>query len=169
MTGFHFDASARAVLRSLVPVLCPADAVPLADSIIDHLELTLGAAPAMMGRGFKLGLLAYDLGSLPRYFRRAHLLAGDKAERYFASWEHGLTPLQVQLARALNQLVGLACYEQPEMTAAVGYAPAPWIEKVTRKRLSVYKDDIDKQARQILAPDPLRPAVQLKKVAHGRR
>jgi hypothetical protein len=57
------------------------------------------------------------------------------------------------------------------MAARVGYAPAPWIEQVTRKRLSVYKDDIAKQARQILAPDPLRPNAQLpyKQVARGGR
>ena len=61
----------RAVLRSLVPVMCPPEAVPLADAIVDHIELTLGAAPPLLGRGFAAGLHAYDLGALPRYLRRA--------------------------------------------------------------------------------------------------
>jgi hypothetical protein len=55
--------------------------------------------------------------------------------------------------------MSLACYEQPEITARIGYHPAPWIEEVTRKRLTVYRDDVRKQEAQILAPDPLRPGI----------
>ena len=160
MTAYRHSPTARAVLRSLVPVLCPPEAAPLADAIVDHLELTLGVTPAVMSRGFAAGMLAYDLGAVPRYLRRAHALTGERAERYFASWEHGVTPLQVQLARVLNQLVSLACYEQPEMMEAVGYRVGPWIEEVTQKRLTVYASDVKKQAAQILAPDPLRPTTK---------
>ena len=79
----------------------------------------------------------------------------DQAEAYFGSWETGPTPLHVQLARALNQLMSLSCYEQPEMMEAVGYRPAPWIAEVTKKRLTVYAEDVERQQAQVLAPDPL--------------
>ncbi|MBA3538058.1 MAG: hypothetical protein H0T79_00370 [Deltaproteobacteria bacterium] len=155
--SYQHTATSRAVLRSLVPVICPPDAAELADAIVDHMALSIGASPALLQKAIVAGLLTYDLGALPRYFRRAHALPADKAERYYASWEHGVTPLHVQFARAVNQLMSLSCYEQPAMMAAIGYHPAPWIDQVTRRRLSVYTADIERQARQILAPDPLRP------------
>ena len=154
---YHHSKTARAVLRSLVPVICPPEAAPLADAIVDHMELTLGALPPLMQQGLAAGLVTYDIGALPRYLRRAHALSPAKAEAYYASWEHGLTPLHVQLAKALNQLMSLACYEQPAMMESVGYRPTAWIETVTKKRLTVFADDVKKQDAQILAPDPLRP------------
>jgi hypothetical protein len=157
---YRHSPQGRAVLRSLVPVICPPEALPLADAIVDHLELTVAASPYLVGRGFATGLVAYDLGALPRYLRRAHTLTGARAERYFRAWEHGPTPMQVQLARAINQMMSFSCYEQPEMMDAVGYRPAAWIEHVTKRRLAVYGDAAHEQERRILAPDPLRPSTR---------
>ncbi len=156
MTYTH-SKTARAVLRSLVPVICPPEAHPLADAIVAHVELSLGVAPALVQRAFAAGLAAYDLGALPRYGRRAHALSPEKAEAYFASWEHGFTPLHVQFAKAVNQLMSLSCYEQPEMLEACGYRPAGWIAEVTKKRLAVYGDEVRAQEARTIAPDPLRP------------
>jgi hypothetical protein len=147
------------VLRSLVPVVCPPEAHGLAAAIVDHMGLTLAVSPPLLRRAFATGLVAYDLGALPRYRRRAHRLEPAAAERYFTAWEHGLTPLQVQFARAINQLMSLSCYEQPEILERLGYRPGPWIEEVRAKRLSVFRDDVRRQDTQILAPDPLRPGV----------
>ncbi len=152
----------RKVLRSLVPVICPEEAVPHADDIVEHMALTIGAAPRLLQKLIGTGMLAYDLGALPFHRRRAHQLVGERAERYYASWEHGVTPLHVQFARALNQLMSMSCYEQPAMTERIGYHVAPWIEKVTQKRLTVFRDDVRKQEAQILAPDPLRPGVDVR-------
>jgi hypothetical protein len=146
----------RAVLRSLVPVICPPAALPLADAIVDHVALTLGASPWPLRRGFAAGLIAYDLGALPGYRRRARSLTAAAAERYFTAWEHGPTPLHVQLARATNQLLSLACYEMPAMMERVGYRPGPWIAEVRQRRLAVYADDVRRRAGEIIAPDPLR-------------
>lgn len=161
--SYRHSRTARAVLRSLVPVLCPPEAVALGDAIVHHLELTLAASPALLQRGFAVGLVTYDLGALPRHRARARALRGDAAERYYASWEHGPTPLHVQLARGINQLMSLSCYEQPEMMERVGYRPVPWIAEVTQRRLTVYRDDVRRQQAQILAPDPLRPGVRVKR------
>jgi len=162
MTAYRHSRTARAVLRSLVPVICPPEAALLGDAIVEHMGLTLGASPAMLQRGLATGLVAYDLGALPRYARRARSLTGEAAERYYVSWAHGPTPLQRQLARGINQLMSLSCYEQPEMMERLGYRPAPWIAEVTQRRLTVYRDDVQRQDAQILAPDPLRPGVRVK-------
>lgn len=154
-------------MRSLVPVICPPEAHALADAIIDHLALTLDASPALLQNGFAAGLVTYDLGALPRYRRRAQKLEGANAERYYASWEHGSTPLHTQFARALNQLMSLSCYEMPEMMERVGFRPAPHIAEVTVRRLAVYRDDVRAQEAQILAPDPLRPGVRVGKRARA--
>jgi hypothetical protein len=159
MSEYQHTAIGRAVLRSLVPVICPPEAQPLADDIIDHLALTLGVSPVLLQKGFAAGLVTYDLGAVLRYGKRAQHLTGDKAERYFASWEHGPTPIHKQFAHALNQLMSLSCYEMPAMMERVGYRPAPFIEEVTQRRLSVYRDDVRKQEAQVLAPDPLRPPI----------
>jgi len=145
------NALSKRVLRSLVPVICPPDAAPLADAIVEHMALTLGASGALVGKAFDAGLLAYDLGAIARFGRRAHALTGAKAERYYTYWESS------QFGRAINQIMSLGCYEQPEMMKACGYDPEPWIKEVTKKRLTVYADDVRKQDAQILAPDPLRP------------
>lgn len=152
----------RDVLRSLVPVICPIEALPYAHDIVEHMALTIGAAPRLLQKLIGTGILAYDLGALPFHGRRAHRLDADRAATYFASWEKGITPLHLQFARAINQLMSLSCYEQPAMQEHVGYRVAPWIEKVTQKRLTVFRDDVRKQEAQILAPDPLRPGVDVR-------
>lgn len=158
---FQHTARGRDVLRSLVPVICPPEYAHLGDAIVDHMALTIAASPWIVQKALTAGLVTYDLGALPRYRRRAHALTGDAAERYFVSWEHGPTPLHAQLARALNQLMSLSCYEQPEVMEAIGYRPAAWIAEVTRRRLTVYGADVRRQEAQVLAPDPLRPGFRL--------
>lgn len=158
---YRHAPSTRAVLLAMAPVICPPEAHGLADAIVDHMALTFGAIPSLMRRGLVAGIATYDLGALPRYRRRARSLTGDAAARYFASWETGPTPLHVQLARAVNQLMSLACYEQPAMMERLGYRPAPWIAEVSRRRLAVYSSDAQRQAAQLLAPDPLRPGFRL--------
>jgi hypothetical protein len=163
--SYRHSSTTRAVLRSLVPVICPPEAEGVGEAIVDHMEQTFGVIPSILQRAIGAGFLAYDLGSVPRYLRRAHALAPAKAEAYYETWEHGFTPMHVQFARMINQLMSLACYEQPEMADRIGYRPGPWIEQVTKKRLTVFADDVRKQDAQILAPDPLRPIATKKEVA----
>ena len=161
--SYRHSRTARAVLRSLVPVICPPEALALGDAIVEHMEPTIAASPVAIQRGMAVGLVLYDVSALPRYLRRARSLTGDRAERYYAWWHDGPTPIHRQLARGIQQLMSLACYEQPEMMARVGYQPAPWIAEVTQRRLTVYRDDVRRQQAQILAPDPLRPGVRVKR------
>jgi hypothetical protein len=151
--------TARAVLRSLVPAVCPPEAGALAGAIAEHVLLGIDSMPSALRHGFYAGLVTYDLGALPRHRRRARALTGAAAEAYFAGWERSRVPLFAELAHTLNRVLSLSCYEQPEMAAAIGFHPAAWIERSRTRRLAVYSDDIRKQAEQILAPDPLRPSV----------
>src|SRR5215468_10563579 len=104
MAAYRHSATARAVLRSLVPVICPPEALALGDAIVEHMEPTIAAAPAAIQRGFAAGLAVYDLSALPRHARRARALTGDRAERYYGAWLDGPTPLHRQLARGIQQL-----------------------------------------------------------------
>jgi len=162
MAAYRHSATGRAVLRSLVPVICPPEAIGLAGAIVEHMEPTIAASPAAIQRGLAIGLVLYDLGALPRHARRARSLTGDRAERYYERWLHGPTPIHRQLARGIKQLMSLSCYEQPEMMERVGYRPGPWVAEVIERRLTVYKDDVQRQAEQLIAPDPLRPGVRVK-------
>ena len=165
--AYTHSPTARAVLRSLVPVICPPEAHALADAIVDHMALTIGASPALIQRALAAGLLSYDLAALPFFGRRAQHLSPERAERYYGAWERGPTPLNTQFAHALNQLMSLSCYEQPELCERVGFRPAPWIDEVARKRLTVFRDDVRRQEAQVLAPDPLRPGVDVRSMATG--
>jgi len=157
------NKAANRVLKSLVPVICPPEAVPYADAIVEHMGLTIAASPPMLATALTAGLITYDLGALPFYRSRAHKLTGDEAERYYVTWEHGFTPMHVQFARGIKQLMSLSCYEMPAMMKSSLYDPAPWIEEVTKKRLTVFADEIKKQDAQIIAPDPLRKTSKPKK------
>jgi hypothetical protein len=158
---YQHSPTGRAVLRSLVPVICPPEAQALADAIVDHMALTIGASPPLLRKFLGAGLVTYDLGAIPFHLRRAHKLAPERAEKYYASWEHGPTPLHVQFAHGINQLMSLSCYEQPAILERLGYLPAAWIDEVRHKRLTVFRDDVRRQEAQILAPDPLRPGVNV--------
>ena len=162
MSAYQHPAIVRRILESLVPVICPPDAMELGlgADIVDHVGLTMSSVPPLFRRGLVLGLTTYDLAALawlPGRGRRAHQLPPDLADRYFDRWEHGWTPLERELAKAVGQLIKLACWEHPAMQARLGYTPTGWIEKVKRRRLEVYADDVRRAEAAVTAPDPLRP------------
>ncbi len=157
-------AHARALMISLVPVICPPDALELdlAADHAGHVGLTVGAMPRGLRTAFLLGLRTYDEGArvwLPARGRAARSLPPTLAERYYLRWEHGPTPVHVQLARALGQLLKLAHYEHPRVQERMGYRPAAWIEQVKRRRLTTYGDAVRSAEAAITAPDPLRPTL----------
>ena len=150
----------RRVLRSLVPVICPPDAVELRleDAIVDHIELSLRSMPPLVRSGLVAGLTAYDLGARAYPKNRgkpAHRLEGERAAAYFRAWRRSPIIFQRELAKGVKGLMCMSCYEMPEMQERIGYRPAGWIAEVTRKRLAVYSDDARRHAESIVAPDPL--------------
>lgn len=158
--SYQHSARTRRVLESLVPVICPPEAreLGLGADIVDHVGLTMSVLPPLFRRGLVLGIATYDLGALvwlPGRGRFAHALPPDLAARYFESWRHGPTPIHRQFAIAVRQVVALAHYEQPAAQEKLGYRPADWIDKVKRRRLEVYADDIARHQTSLITPDPL--------------
>ena len=165
MSEFAHPTHVRKVLRALVPVCCPPDAVELGveDAVVDHVGMTMATIPPVLLRGLYAGLRVYDLGArvyFPARGRRAINLTGEVADAYFHSWLHGPTLLHRQLATRLLQMMALAYYEQPAVLDRLGYTPGAWIDEVTRRRLKVYGDDIARAAARVTAPDPLRMGVK---------
>ncbi len=160
MTVYDHPPVIRRIWESLVPVICPSEAIALGigADIVDHVGLTMGALPIRFRQGLTLGLYTYDLGALvflPGRGTRAHKLAPALAERYFVSWLTGPTPVHRQLAIALKQLLSLAHYEQPAVQERMGYRPTEWIEQVKKRRLAVFAEDINRHQASLIAPDPL--------------
>ncbi len=168
--SYQHPPQVRRVLESLVPVVCPPEAMELGlgADIVDHVALTMSVVPPLFRRGLVLGLTTYDVSAVlwwPGRGRRAHRLPLALAERWFARWEHGPTPIESELAKAVGQLLKFGCYEQPAMLERLGYRPQQWIDQVKRRRLTVYGDDVRRAEAAILAPDPLRPRSQKKERA----
>jgi len=168
-TPYRHPAPVRRVLESLVPVICPPEAVELAlvDAIVDHVELTMGVLPAPFRLGLIAGMLTYDTSAVawpPARGRVAHKLPPALAERWFQRWLGG-NPAFRQLVMAIKQLLSLAHYEMPIIQERIGYRPQEWIEKVKKRRLEVYADDINKHQASLFAPDPLVRKVGKKGVA----
>jgi hypothetical protein len=150
----------RRVLESLAAVVCPPEAVELGltGAIVDHAELSMRALPAALRAGLVAGSLAYDTAAMawpPARGRRAAALPRDLAERWYLIWAHSPLLPQRQLIMGMKQLLCLAHYEQPAIQESIGYTPDAWIDKVKRRRLMTYSDDIRRHDESLLAPDPL--------------
>jgi hypothetical protein len=59
----------------------------------------------------------------------------------------------------------MAYYEAPEVQAEMGYTPQAWIDKVARRRLELYRDDIDRHQESLVAPDPLPSSLAARRAA----
>lgn len=150
----------RKLLESLVPVVCPPDAVELGlvGEIVDHAEKTIAALPRAFRAGLAAGLVAYDQGARLWPVARgacAHDLPLHLRSRWYLLWLGGLTPVNRELAKAVKQVLVLGHFEHPAIQERIGYKPQAWIDKVKKKRLEVYADDIARHDASILAPDPL--------------
>jgi hypothetical protein len=156
VTYEHAQGTRRA-LEGIAGVVCPPEAreLGLIADVVDHVALTMGVLPPLFRNGLVMGLRSYDLLAIARYGKPAHRLAPERAEGYFLWWLHGVTPLQRQFATGAKQLCTLAYYELPAVQERLGYRPTQWIEKVKRRRLDVYADDIQAHQRSLIAPDPL--------------
>jgi hypothetical protein len=163
-------ARARRVLASLVPVVCPEGAVRLGltEWLVDHAELSASAFPAVLRRGLALGLTTYDVSAAawPRARgRSASRLDPVRAAAWFRLWWRSPLPPQRELAKAVKSLLCLAYYEAPEVQAEMGYTPQAWIDRVARRRLELYRDDIDRHQESLVTPDPLPSSLAARRAA----
>jgi len=157
---FHAPKHVRRVLESLVAVVCPPEATELGieHEIVDHAEQTMGALPSLFRAGLIAGITAYDQASRvwpPSKGKASHDLPLAMRSRWYLAWLGGFTPVQREFAKAVKQVLVLGHYEHPKIQATLGYKPQQWIDKVKKRRLDVYSDEIAKHEASILAPDPL--------------
>lgn len=170
MSGYQHGAAVRRVIHHLIGVVCPPQAAELGivDDIANHMGEMMAALPTVMRQGMVAGIITYDLGAIafgPHRGKRAHQLSVADGTQYFESWLHGPTPIHKQLGKAFMQLLNLGYYEHPKVQAAIGYTPAAWIDQVTKRRLTMFKDVIATREVEIIAADPLRPGVNLARSA----
>lgn len=156
--SFHLTAAQRRALAGLARVACPPDVdeLGLADAIVDHVELSLTALPALFRQGLLAGLATYENGARALHRGRpASALDGDAALAWFQRWRRSsLLPMR-EWVKGAKGLLCMAYYEMPAAKQKIGYTPDAWIEKVKRKRLAVWGDEIRKQEQALIEPDPL--------------
>ena len=150
----------RQVLAALVPVVCPPDATSLGltADIVDHVSVQIASLSRLFRVALEVGGSAFDVAAVawpPARGRTFSRLPPPLAERWFLRWLHSPLLPQRQLAKGLRQLLCLAHFEMPAIQARLGYGPDAWIEKVQRKRLMTYADDIRRHQEALVAPDPL--------------
>lgn len=156
LADYRHGPATRRLLRSLIAVVCPpeAESLGVVDQVIDESELSMRSMPPVVRAMLRAGMTTYDLAAVARYGRRASALPADAAHAWFDWWAHGL-PLQRQFAKGIKALLAMSYYELPAVRATLDYTPEQWIEKVKRRRLEQYRDDIAAHERTIFEPDPI--------------
>jgi hypothetical protein len=157
---YRHSSSTRRVLEALVSVVCPpeADQLGVTGAVVDHAGETMAALPALFRRGLVMGLATFDQSARlwpPARGRSFHGLPVPLRERWYRRWLEGRTPASRELAKGIKQILALSYYEMPLVQERLGYLPDRWIEKVKRRRLEVYADDIAAHQASLTAPDPL--------------
>lgn len=160
LADYKHPRPVRALLTSLVPVICPPQAAELGlvDDIVDHVELSMRALPGGVRAALLAGLSGYEFAAMayPTHLgTRASQLSEAQATSYFRSWLRSRLMPQSEFAKGIKSLLCLSCYEQPAMMRAIGYTPQAWIDKSIKYRLTTYSDAIAKRKVDILTPDPL--------------
>jgi hypothetical protein len=160
LADYDHPGPIRRTLESLVPVVCPPEAIELGltSAIVEHVELSMRAAPSGVRVALLAGIGGYEVAAMamPQHRGRgASRLSLEQARAYFDSWWRSPLMPQREFAKGIKGLICLACYEQPEMMESIGYTPQEWIDRSVRYRLSTYSEAIDKRAADLIAPDPL--------------
>lgn len=157
---YYHSIPQRQLVARLAEVVCPPVPSPVehAGAIAQHTQMSMRAFPGPARSALIAGMRTYDEAA--RLFfggKPARELSSEAGARYFDSWWRSRIGLQREFARGVKGLICLAYYELPAVKEHLGYTPEAWIESVKRRRLSIYKVDIDAHQAAITAPDPLGP------------
>jgi hypothetical protein len=158
LADFRLSAAQRRALAALARVSCPPDIEELhiVDAVVDHCELSLRSLPPLIRTGLVTVLAAYENGARPFHGGRpASALPFAEGHRWFERWRKSpLLPMR-EWVKGAKGLLCMAYYEQPQVKDRIGYTPEAWIEKVKRKRLALYSDEIRRHEQSLIQPDPL--------------
>jgi hypothetical protein len=160
LADYRHSALTRRALGGLARVACPPqiEEHDLVDAVVDHVELSMRSLPDLFRRGLVTGIAAYE--QMARFVpghrgRPASALPFEAATRYFERWRKSPLMPQRELIKGLKGLLCVGYYEQPAVKAEIDYLPERWIEKVKRRRLSVYSEEIARHETSLFEPDPL--------------
>jgi hypothetical protein len=169
LADYRHPRIVRRTLEAMALIACPPEIeeLGLAEAVVDHMELSMRTLPGMVRTGLVTGITTFETaarvwpGNWGRPFSK---LSRDKAHKYFVSWRTG-TGLQKQFIKGVKGLLCLGYYEMPAVKKQIDFQPEGWIEKVSKRRLKVYREDIEAHQARILAPDPLPPMSTLDELA----
>ncbi len=128
----------RRILRAIAEVVAPARDLGFdpGAAAIDFVEGYLPYIPPPLARAFPLGLRAIDWAALfvlGRPARASRLPRAVRAEVFRRLARSRLQPLR-ELWHAVRGMVAMGIYSRPEVHAAIGYAPQPFIDERVRLR-----------------------------------
>ena len=168
LADYRHSAATRELLRSLANIVCPPEQAHLdtVEALLDEMELSMRSLPALVRFGLISGMKSYDLGAIARYGRRAGKLRDERALAYFTFWKSGLG-LQRAFIQGLKGLMAMSYYELPVVLQDIGYTPQQWIDKVTKRRLDTYSDDIAKHEATVFERDPIPLPSEVEKRTEG--
>jgi hypothetical protein len=131
--------AARRAARRLAEVVCPPEvrAGTRADRVLHELGLMLDALPPAARLALTTALVLLDQGARlypPAQGRRFAGLGDAEAEAYIRALMTWRGPA-AELVLRLVSVVTMCYYQLPEVQREIGYDPAPYIAKVTQRRL----------------------------------
>lgn len=159
-SGYRHSRRVRRALAGIARVACPPDILTfdLVDAVVDHVELSLDSLPDLIRGGLVAGISAYEIGARAVPGNRgkaASQLDPDRALRYFLLWKRSPLMPQREFVKAVKGFLCLGYYEQQAVKEQIDYLPERWIDKVKRRRLTVYSDAVAAHDASLVAPDPL--------------
>ena len=157
---YHHSIAQRRLIARLAEIVCPPEPSPAehAGAIAQHTQMSIRVFPGPARAALIAGMRTYDEGA--RLFfggKPARELPPEAGVRYFESWWRSRLRLQREFARGVKGLICLAYYELPAVKDHIGYTPEAWIESVKKRRLSIYKEEIERHEAALIEPDPLGP------------
>lgn len=152
----------RAALEALTRTVCPPDGMTsdLLARTVDETERTLAALGSPAPTLLDAALRWLEVSTVrPRHgWRPFSQLETATATAVLEALDVRRPPWS-RVLRLLSDIVVICYYEQPEVRAAVGYHPDPWIAGRVDARRRLWAADVEAHTRLLVAPAPWRPAV----------
>ena len=150
--GWVIGRGVRPTLERLVVLVCPPELTELGltESVIRDLELHLRCLPPaarrLTGPALRLFDQAARLRPTSRGLRFAQL-DGAKADAYLREVLYGRRGPVATVVRLIKGLVVMCYFELPEVKAALGYDPDPYVAQVAARRLALHGPSIQAAER----------------------
>ena len=136
--SWNLGKTSRAIVASLAGTVLPAEGRDKATIryVVRFVDDFVPFMPALMRRGFPLGLLLLQWGTLATMLalKPFTLLSARAKERYLERWAKSPIALFRALAQGVRGLILSAYYEQPEVHRALGYTPTEFLEECRARR-----------------------------------